>query len=492
MKWIHFSIVLICTAALMVLTFTLFRIGRPTYVMTVLALPVVIYFMNHPKILYAAILCTVFSNITFPGLPSTIFVYHLLCLLAAGIYVLNMAVHTKSFARTGWTQLFGFLFALNILVIISLRGAGLRVLGSSEWGGMRYFEMLMPLALIFLRPDFTYTRKEWNRIGVLFILFSSLPLVAEAVFLLSGGALYHQYYIVKFDMMTLGNFAAQYHGQDLVRFQSANRIGPVLALVAIALFQMRRHKLVWIGVYLAGFTLIGISGHRSGLIDLIMITFLGGWLYFKKSRIQYMIGLSFAGVFLLVITYNYAIHLPFGFQRMLMLLPGIEVSTEARLSAEITSEWRFDLWHEALEEIRRNPDFLILGKGMTYSSREYAALTLFDYHYWWAILTSSYHQGLLSLLIITGIPGLLSATGLVVSSLVEQARLSKSFQKESGLYFMHLMIMIFLGFQLLKFFIVYGDLTSKLPQMFHMIFALHLLSETLSREMEASGDCAVP
>ena len=172
MKLIHFAVLTACTTLLMLLVFFLFRVGLPLYSLMVVAVPVGVFFVNHPKMLYAGILCTVFSSITFPGLPSTIFVYHLLCALAAGTYVLNMALRHGARTRYSWPQFFGLLFAVNILVIIVIRGIGLRVLGSSEWGGMRYFEMLIPLTLIFLRPDFVYTRKDWKWIGVLFLCFS--------------------------------------------------------------------------------------------------------------------------------------------------------------------------------------------------------------------------------------------------------------------------------------------------------------------------------
>jgi O-antigen ligase len=204
--------------------------------------------------------------------------------------------------------------------------------------------------------------------------------------------------------------------------------------------------------------------------------------------VQYILALGVTALFGLFLVYSFAPLLPLPFQRALMILPNIEVSPEAHYSAMGTLDWRYQIWGEAVAEIRRNPDYLILGKGLTYSAREYQALMLFDYAYWWAILTSTYHQGFLSLLIITGIPGLITGTCLIISGICEHGRTLMRFRSPSSpLFEVYRMILIYLALLFVKFFVIHGDINRYLPQLYYMLFVMGMMAKTMEAERDASS-----
>jgi len=60
-------------------------------------------------------------------------------------------------------------------------------------------------------------------------------------------------------------------------------------------------------------------------------------------------------------------HLPVGLQRTLSFLP-YKVSTEAKLDAQATLNWRLDMWNSLLPQI---PEYLLLGKGYTINPLDY-------------------------------------------------------------------------------------------------------------------------
>jgi hypothetical protein len=466
------------TLLLLVVWFT-FRSGMAMYSLAVLVMPISIFFMNHQKVLYGGIICTSFSKLTFPGLPSTLYIFHLLILLAIGIHIINVSITKRKNDDHRKIRFFSNLLILNVVIIVFFRGAGLKILGDENWGGMRYVEMCLPMGLIFVNPQFKFTGEEWRKIFIFFVIFSFLPVASEAIFLLSGGVIYQQFYLVNFNMSTLNSIISQEMGHQMVRFQSANKLGPLLLVLASGFFVFRRVNFVSLGMYFMGLILIGLSGHRSGVIDMVLVSFVIGLIYFQKTKLIYLVLVGIFSLFCLVVLYQVADRIPVTFQRVLMILPNIDVSEEAEIDAMVSMDWRLDLWKEAVQELRHHPDYLLIGKGLTYSSSEYKALMYFDFNYWWAILTSNYHQGVLSLLIITGIPGFLITTLIFFQGIKEHTSFQRQLKERTLLISFHLSLLVYTYIIIMKFYFVYGDITSYVPSIIYLFFVLNLLTESV-------------
>ncbi|MEI7435257.1 MAG: O-antigen ligase family protein, partial [bacterium] len=114
-------------------------------------------------------------------------------------------------------------------------------------------------------------------------------------------------------------------------------------------------------------------------------------------------------------------YLPSAFQRALTWIPFAHVSDITSADAEGTSLWRFELWRMLLREA---PQYLWVGKGYVFSFSEYASIfsTSTANQYESFIITHNYHNGLLSLLIDLGLPGLVIGLGYIAAVAVRETR----------------------------------------------------------------------
>jgi hypothetical protein len=103
--------------------------------------------------------------------------------------------------------------------------------------------------------------------------------------------------------------------------------------------------------------------------------------------------------------------LPLTVQRTLSFLP-LPVDPLAKASAELSTEWRVEMWKRVLDN--EVPQYLWLGKGYAISAADLAAVPLASGTYG-AELAGDYHSGPLSLIIPFGIFGTLGFIWLLVT-----------------------------------------------------------------------------
>jgi O-antigen ligase len=115
-------------------------------------------------------------------------------------------------------------------------------------------------------------------------------------------------------------------------------------------------------------------------------------------------------------------HLPFTFQRALSFLP-LDVSPEARESAQGSFDWRVNMWKALLPQV---PQYLLLGKGMAISPEDYnemmgtplgIATGNFDPSQDPMALAYDYHNGVLSVILPFGIWGMIAYLWFMAASL---------------------------------------------------------------------------
>jgi hypothetical protein len=99
-------------------------------------------------------------------------------------------------------------------------------------------------------------------------------------------------------------------------------------------------------------------------------------------------------------------HLPFTAQRALAFLP-LDISPEARMSADDSTQWRIDMWKALLPQI---PPHLLLGKGYAISMEDFqmmggSAFHAVDPSQQGLALAGDYHSGPLSVILPFGIWG---------------------------------------------------------------------------------------
>jgi len=151
-----------------------------------------------------------------------------------------------------------------------------------------------------------------------------------------------------------------------------------------------------------------LGGFRSTPITLVLLLFFLFW-FEGLFRSRLMPAFALVAVLGLAICLPLIEKMPLMVQRSISFLP-IEVSLEARQSAEHSSEWRLKMWEEVLPTV---PQYLLLGKGYSISVREFEA-TQQELEFnasatsAGASLASDYHSGPLSLIITLGAFGALA------------------------------------------------------------------------------------
>lgn len=107
-----------------------------------------------------------------------------------------------------------------------------------------------------------------------------------------------------------------------------------------------------------------ISGFRSYIAQLLMLFFVVSILY-RRWFIS-MIAPALGLLLLLVMSSAGILHeLPFGVQRTLSVIPFLDVSLQARRSAEGSTEWRVEMWRWALDDRKNFIQNKVFGDGFS-------------------------------------------------------------------------------------------------------------------------------
>jgi hypothetical protein len=466
-KLIH-TLILVLATGLAILGVSFFiHQGQPIYMLILAALVATIYLVNKPTLLLTLIILTYHSGLKIPGIADSLTLSDFLL-----VFFVLLALAGQTLRKTGTQpltppQLFIILFMVLLLVIMALRGAGFRFLGDDQWGGFRYISIFLGgmfyVSIRFIKID----SKTWIKALRWMLLLGTLPLLAEMIFLLSRGTFHHHYIFFTFSGSTLVNFMDfALEGEGVRRLQTALMTGEALMLFSLAFLRKpgrgKSQIIFWIFLFSAGL-LMAVSGHRIAILRLLGVTWLYFWFCCEGKRSHYFtVSICFCLTSLLLL-YLTAPFLPLAAQRMLAILPGVDIDPIAKLSADSTSEWRLTLWLDAIKQV---PEYLILGKGFTFSGNIWELLAMAggeEYVRMWALETSAYHNGILSLLICTGLPGLVLGTAFLVCGLLRYHRLANTFKKNPSLHAIWAALFSSVLVTVILYFTVYGDVFVSFP-----------------------------
>lgn len=440
----------------------------------ILLIPAVIFFTSKPHILYMSVIMTFFSGIRVPYLFADFRLFDLLALFLVSIGFMDM------FARKGRAKMpaaptvFLISFLINLVLVIAVRGTGFRFLGDTNWGGMRYVQLIIGCLLYFNSRFVSLSERQWKiAIGGMFLL-GLLPFMAEALFIFSGGRVTFHYVFFEFASSTIHNLMDTLGDRGgVARLQTARLAGESIVLFALAFMYMKKQRPYFVAfLWLVGLVLVAISGHRLGLLRILGISWLFFAIEYRRSLGFYVWGSLVAAMLAVAALYLTAPMLPLPTQRMVSFLPGISIDQVAYIDAYSTTRWRLNLWHLALAEI---PDYLFIGKGYTFSGTALNALRMSgtaEFVEFWALETSAYHNGVLSLLIGMGIPGLVIGTCLVLVFIHRYGRLLFSTWTDTRHRMIYQTIFCLLTVNVAYFYTLYGDVQSTFPQILFLATVL--------------------
>lgn len=309
---------------------------------------------------------------------------------------------------------------LGIVLITAQQTGGIhaRALGSDAWGAMRYFQVLGAIAGYFAFVSQPVAPHRARLMAGLFFL-SGVTSVLPVLIALGGPGL--QSLLVFFGQTSIAATESSLFSLDLQRF-----VGLTFMSQAVYWFMMLRFGIrgildahrPWRFITFAVMFALGLlGGFRSfliffGIISLVQFYFEG---LFRK---RVFVWSSLAGVLGAVLLFAFADQLPGAVQRSISFLP-VQIDPAIRRDAAGSLDWRVEMWRVALPTV---PRYLLLGKGYNFDGTDYYLTTVGQqrgifHSYDAAMISSDYHQGILTLIIPFGIWGVLAFLAFCVASL---------------------------------------------------------------------------
>jgi hypothetical protein len=259
------------------------------------------------------------------------------------------------------------LVTLAAVVLITAEATGgikLRSMGGGVYGGRNYFLVLTAILGYFALTAQPIPRERAGLYVGLFLLGGLTTLI--------GDVLYFRNPALRFIYMFFqpNTSAAGMQTGGLERFLGINMGSLVLIHYLLAKYGIRRifsARNLWlciVFVFLSGASLFG--GFRSFLVSffiLLSIQFCLEGLHRTKLLAIIPLGLVLAGA----VALPYSRHFPRTIQRAMSFLP-IDIDTDVRSDADLSSEWRFKMWESVLPQV---PQYLLLGKGYALSTQDF-------------------------------------------------------------------------------------------------------------------------
>lgn len=418
-------------------TFAL-RSGSPMLMAGLVALPFAFMLMSRPQDAFVLALLLDATLLPIPGVSYTT-LGMIAKILLIGVFVLGLIMRRLPWQGEPQAEKKPLLcFAGIILMLMAVRGSGLRMLGSATWGGMMYIVLLISILFFLTVNGLRISKKQIH-----WVVWGSL--LAGLV----GAILQHR-----------GWGSVEEAGG--VTASRLMWLSPVVGALFPLAFALKFKRMPWISflLLLCCLALMGLTGFRSRLVGLVMVA--SGYGFFKaRSKVHYIVVLGVFGLLSWGAIIVLSSHLPLGLQRAISFVPGTHIDVRTAGDAAHSISWRLEIWGYCLGQAKQ---FWLIGRGSAFNVWETAGnLGVGDIQTgspWFAFQTRSYHSGPLSLLIDYGVPGLLVAfwlTGLVFKRMWRLAtRLARLDTFESR-YALFLCVSIL--WQWVAFYLVFGAMT---------------------------------
>jgi hypothetical protein len=314
-----------------------------------------------------------------------------------------------------------FLTAVVMATAFLTGGIGLRAMGSERFGGKSYFYIFAAVASYFA---FTSHRIPPHRAGLyvsMFFLSGLTALIGNVAF--AAGPPFNFLTAFFVPDPDVANLAVGVRiSPEVVRFGTLAVAGFAVYCWLLTryglrgIFELRRP---WRG-FLLLLALVGclISGFRTYVVSIALV--FACVFYFEGLMRTRLLPILVAVLLVAgLVVLPQAEKLPLMVQRALSFVPAIAVDPIAKEGARASTEWRVEMWKEALPQV---PKYLLKGKGYVINPSDLFMAQVSVHHGFGiqaagALVAGDYHNGPLSVLIPFGIFGLIGFVWFLVASL---------------------------------------------------------------------------
>lgn len=437
--------------------------------------PLAIYLVNHPNLWMIAILGLSQSGLIVPGLPQGLQVIHVLMAGLIALLIGRTAIEKKSTGlRRGVVDFFLLCFLGVLLLVAYTRGFGIRALGGDSWGGMSYVRLWVTGLFFILSRSIVLSENEMKRALYIMLALSTLPPLAQIVFLVSGGKIYHQYLFLEAYVSGLFESLRGYETGGVVRLHMLGHTANTLLMMTVVLLQRANpfSKAAYPILLLVCIGMAALSGFRGRVIYMIvMILMLHS---VQGTRIHFrMAALVLAAIVLLLpVVYLTAPYMPGAAQRAFSWLPGIQIPWHVELEATQSNMDRRLVWELAWRDV---PRYFWIGKGFTVKPIELESPSVRVNWVIMSYLSHNFHNGPLSLLVGTGIFGFIFGTLFLISTCFYYGKYFLAIKAEPVLVRAYRFLYIQHVLNVISYYLLYGDVRESFPMFFINLSFLHSL-----------------
>ena len=402
--------------AMVVMAIYAFISNSMLLMMAVGAAAPVVALLNKPRLVMILCISLFPSNLVVPGLPSGLQFVHLLMLFFIGQTVAqNVIVKPR---RPPMRFVHYALYAMLVVVgsTIYIRGLGLKTSGGDLIGGAAYIRFFAGAGFLLCARQYTLTVAEWRKCFFLIVLGSALPVIAQFIFVASGGAIYHHFVIIQpYVYGLVESLTAAEGGGGIMRYHSLSGVGISLLGLGLVFMPFRgifQPKFVF--MMLTCLALSALSGFRISIMEILGTTALFILLSARKGqRLRHLFSMGAALLVVLAILIPVIGYLPLSVQRSLSWLPFVPVSSLALTDASDSTAWRVEVWKYSMQYWKT---YAWVGRGFTVSLSDIFALSTLNKMITTAFAGHNYHSGPISMLLDLGVVGFITGSAVLLSS----------------------------------------------------------------------------
>lgn len=440
---------------------------------------IVSWIISRPALLFCSVLLVENAQLLIPGVTATIGVSELFQVLMLAWAVSDVSIrHQKrpfSFQRS--PDLWMILFALNMAMIMMVRGSGFAIFGGSVYGGTAYLSMFLSISFYFLAVRIRLSDR-YVRVLLWMLLAGALipPIVQGAVVFLPAGAGWMEKFVA---VNAEAVQREQLSESGIVRWSTLAPVAYALVPVAYVLCRRKDSRFVLIAL---AFVLVGMTGFRSRIFQIGALVFFAG-LIFSKNRKKTLVLWILAGLAVFCLLMITAPILPRAVQRGISFIPFVPVDADIAERAALSSTWRFELWRDYC--IPNVPKYLIIGRGIAHDIAQFAWLRSSwygssEFFYY----MGRYHSGPLTLLLDLGLPGAVGFTLFFLYTVKDGwTTVRRSASKQDTLiarYYIYLTLLM--SFEVFYYYFIFGDVRSGLFRLLVIAAQLRILKKNFLME----------
>jgi hypothetical protein len=437
------------------------------------------WFIGRPAILFCTVLFAENARLLIPGITSTLGISELFQVLMVGWMVLEKAVKHRMnpFSFRPAIDRWVIFFALNMVIIMAVRGSGFAMLGSSTYGGTAYVSIFLSLIFYFAATHVQFSDRQIRLLLWMVLIGAVIPALVQVASAVSPSGFG---WLTKFvNAQTEKIIEEQNLEGGVARWSMFSAVSYALIPIAYVLFRKKSFRLILI---VLAFFFVAMTGFRSRIFQTAVMVFLTG-LWFSKNRMRTFIMWALAGALVLIFLMIAAPMLPRAVQRAVSAIPFIPVDAAIAERAEGSSDWRFDLWRDYC--IPNIPRYLLVGRGLAHDITGFAWLQ----SKWYGgaeffYFMGRYHSGPLTLLLDLGLVGFVSFTLFFLLVVRDSWAAAKKYASKCDTmisrYYIYLTLLM--SYEVFNYYFIFGDIRSSLFRMLMTAAQLRILKKSFLME----------